>query len=246
MDISIKTVIVCSMMAFSGVALRAETTELQEARANATVLVGGVRSAPNNDNFLNIEGSGNPGFFSFGVAEFDLSGFAPAPETVDSVNSIQLVFTQSNASFTKDGNLAFYITTDLDASIAAGSTNLKYDSTNDPERGLGSQLQDLYFLGTGVFTQVGTGSQDTYTFTLSGAAQAYVREQFVNGGVFRIVIAPDNAAVAATWAGFNNNSNPGPQVSFEYTSVPEASSVSLLMLGGMALAGWRRRQTVLA
>jgi len=233
------------MMAISGGFLRAETTEKIEATSNATVQTTGVRTGANNINFLNVEGSNNNAFASFGLVEFDFMQFGLTPETVDSVNSIQLVFTESNASFTRPGSLAFFITTDLDASLSSGSPTPFFDA-GDTQYGIGAQLSDLYLLGTGSFNtsgNTGSGTQDTYTFSLSGAAQAYVREQIINGERFRIVIAPNGSpGVAATWAGYNHNTYSGPQVSFTYTSVPEASAATLMMFGGTFLAGLRRRR----
>src|SRR6202011_1757423 len=86
---------------------------------------------------------------------------------------LSLTLTQSNAAFSNNGALQFYLTTDTTTSIDAGTSPLFYDAANLPT-GLGSQLGTNYLLGLGTFMPVSTGTQDRFSFSPSGAALSYL------------------------------------------------------------------------
>jgi len=210
---------------------------------NATVQPGGPRTGTNGKRFLNIEGSSNNSFASFGIADFRI----PTGVTFNSGGALSLTLTQANASFTNNGSLAFYLTTDTTDSIDPGSSPFRYQSSATPT-GLGSQLATTYLLGTGNFTQVADGTADLFSFTPSGAALSYLTTQVNTAGLVRLILVPNDAAVAATYAGFSNTTSPGPLLSFTAaTAVPEPVTLSfgaigLGSLGVLAALAHRRKQ----
>jgi hypothetical protein len=184
---------------------------------NATVQPGGPRSGANGKDFFNIEGSSNDPFDSFGVVDFQF----PTGSTFNDGDLLSLTLAQANASFTTDGSLTFYLTTDTTADIEPDTSTLLYDSTDLPS-GLGDQLSTRYLLGTGAFTRGDDGQLDTFTFAPTDAALiSYLMTQISTGGTIRLIIAPDDPTVAATYAGFSNADFQAPGLSVGPVTVPE-------------------------
>ena len=213
-----------------------------DADANATVQPGGPRTGASGTNFMNIEGSDNNAFASFGVIDFT----APTGQPMASVTGLAVTLTESDAAFTTPGGLVFYVTTDTGASIANdGSSSLAFDATDTPG-GLGSQLSTLYTLGTGSFTSTGntnTGQVDTFTFAPDATTAAYLEAQIAAGGTIRIVIAATDATTAATFAGATNTTLAGPQLTITTNAVPEPATIGMVGFGGIALMIAARRRT---
>ena len=211
----------------------ADTTSAT-ASLSSTVQVAGPRSGSNGTNFLNVEGSNNGSFASFGVLDFSTSAFNLAfPATA--VSSLTLSLTESNSAFTTaSGGLNFYLVTDTTTSITAGSSPLVYQTANAPE-GLGTQLGTTPFLlGAGTFSansgSTGSGTVDTYSFTLNTSAQTYLLSQLnATGSTVRLVVTPTDATGASTWAGStNSNAASRPQLSLNVT----LDQPSLTWVGG--------------
>jgi hypothetical protein len=81
-----------------------------------------------------------------------------------------------------------------------------------------------------MFTEVANGHTDVFTFTPTGAALAYLTAEIDSAGKIRLIVAPDDANVAATYAGFSNTSVAGPMLTISSPlSVPEPSTVLLLV-----------------
>jgi len=205
---------------------------------NATIQPSGPRPGTNGKMFFNMEGSSNGTFSDFGVLDFQTpSGviFGPGQE-------LSLAVTQDNAACTANGSLAFYVSTDTTADIEPGPSPLAFDSSSLPT-GLGTQLDPKYLLGIGMFTQVTSGQTDVFTFTPTGAALSYLTTEIDSAGPIRLIVAPDDANVAATYAGFSNTDFAGPMLTISSpASVPEPSTF-LLLLGSLVALVFAYRRT---
>ncbi len=208
---------------------------------NSTVQPGGPRTGNNGQRFLNIEGSGNGTFASFGVVDFRAS------QAAGMVDSLSLILTENNAGFTAPGALSFFVSTNTSTNIDAGTSPLTYQASPADSTGIGTQLSTLYRLGSGAFTTTGnvmSGQVDTYKFALAGALQAYLTSQVNAGRTIRVVIGAADATVAATYSGFTNTgtNTPGPAltVGVPTAAVPEPTSLALLTIGGLAVVGLAR------
>jgi hypothetical protein len=201
---------------------------------NATVQAAGPRTGANGKSFFNMEGSSNGSFASFGVVDFQ----TPAGVAFGPGGMLSLTLTQANAAFTTFGQLAFYLSTDTTTSIDPGTSPLAFDaSASDLPTGLGSQLNTKYLLGSGTFTEVANGHQDIFSFTPTGAALSYLMTEIDAAGKVRLIIAPNDASVAATYAGFSNTNFHGP----ELTITPEPSTLAL-EVGLLFAMGCARRR----
>jgi hypothetical protein len=243
--------LVLAVLGVSGLSARAASIT-SSATDNATVQPSGPRSGSNGQIFFNMENSTNGSFASFGVVDFPVA----ANPTVVGVVSLSLTLVQDNAAFTSNGALRFFLTEDTTTNIDAGTSPLVFNATSLPN-GIGSQLSPTFLLGTGTFVQgtqqatnggsIGSGKVDTYTFALSTlpvAAQNYLVGKIDSGGTIRLIVAPDDALVAATYAGFRDSFYPGPRLAIVAITPEPASVVSLgLGLCGLAYVLARRRAT---
>ncbi len=230
-----RPIAVFAMMVTFGVSAQAEFVGGQEATDNATVQPAGPRPGGNGKNFFNIQGSDNNQFASFGVADFAAVDISALSNSVASINSVTFSLVQSNAGFSTTGPLNFWFTSDLATDIQPGSSLAFDPSAGALPDGVGTQLADLFFVGSGTYTLANTGDVDMFTFdSLSAATEAFLVNQLNMSNALRAVITPDNATVSATYAGFSNNTLVGPTLSFNVVPVPEPSG---FVLGAVALAG---------
>ena len=212
-----------------------------EATDNATVQPAGPRAGASGKNFYNMEGStaGGASFQSFAVADFTFLG-SPG---VASVSNVSLQMTQSNAAFSHAGPMSFYLTTNTASNIIqpGDPAQVKYvDPTFNGAAAVDLALKPLTLVGTGTFTVVATGTTDT--FPLDPAILAPLLNVVKNGGTLRLVMTPDDAATAATYAGFSNATLPGPTLVYD-TAVPEPACLTLMGLGVLGVLAARRRHT---
>lgn len=190
---------------------------------SATVRPDGPRPGTSGTNFLNVEGTDNGAFASWGVVDFNVDDFNFAFPVTD-VTNLSFSLTENNAAFTTaNGGLNFYLTTDTSTSIANdGSSPLFFDTNFSPE-GLGSQLATTYLLGSGNFSSnsgsMGTGTIDTYSLSLTGDAYTYFLGQLnTASSTIRLVITPTDAAGASTWSGGTNATlTARPKLTFDAT-----------------------------
>jgi hypothetical protein len=189
------------------------------------------------DFFFNAEGSNNGTFASFAVADF--SGLHAGITSLSQLKQFQLQLTEDNAGFTTAGKIGVYLSTDTTTNIGLGSA-LKFQSSSLPQ-GLGTQLNGAVnnLLGTFSFPTTGSGSSgqiDTIDLTsglssLSSSAQTTLLNALNNKGAIRLVVAPEDPNVSATYAGINNFSFPHGAPVLSAAAAPEPSSLLLLALG---------------
>ncbi len=235
--------IAITFLALSGLAAPAGAAfETVNAVDNATIQATGPRTGGSGRAFLNFEGSNNNNFASFGVVDFTTTAPSPAASTI---SSIVLTLTESNAQFSAAGRLEFFVAADTTTLIDAGTSPLKYNASSLPT-GLNGQLSPI-FLGNGTYTKIATGTKDTFTFTPTGSAATTLLNEF-NAGKIRLIVAPGDATVAATYAGFTNTNTatPGPSltVNFGANGVPEPAGVVLMGMGALGMFGVVGRRLV--
>ena len=208
---------------------------------NATVQPAGPRAAPNGKTFYNLEGSSAAANSSFGVIDFSFSGIT-LPSTPTNIAGATLNLTESNSAFSAAGPVSVYLasTAANTVSIESTNTNLNYVGTNNGLASVDTDLGTLTLLGSGTFTNTGTGNPDLYSLSFTGSALSQLISTLSAKGTLRLVMTPDAATTAATWAGFSNSTfgTPGPSLGF-FAVVPEPTSLALLGLGGLLLVGRR-------
>jgi hypothetical protein len=177
---------------------------------NATVQPAGARPGDNGKRFFNAEGNGAGAFSSFGVADFILPSHEDSDSEGESIRMLTVTLTQSNAGFTHDGGLHFWLTTDTTTDIQPSDTPAVIFVSQDDPDGLDGQLAPRFSLGSGSFVQVDDGQVDAYSFRLSRQAARYLQQQIRRGGTIRILVSPADSSVAATYAGFSNVDFTGP------------------------------------
>lgn len=204
---------------------------------NATIQPGGPRSGTNGKRFFNMEGSVNGSFASYGVIDFK---FAAAPAQ-PAFTALTLALFQSNASFTANGGLNFYLDTNTTADIQPGTSPLLYAGTGEgTSTNVANGQLTLLSLGAGAFTQATNGAEDDFTFALSPSLAAILKTDVQNNAIVRLVVTPGTAGVAATYAGATNTT---PErltlttaVTAPPTATPEPASIAILALGLALLA----------
>ena len=199
--------------------------------------------------YMDVEGSGNGSFASFGVIDFNGDGIPEVsdanfnPEIVNLLDpNIVLGLTDASFPQTRAGTLDFFLS-DSNAPLSG----LKYQTSDTSQTaGVGSQLGDLYFLGSSPYTSTAAtipGALDNYSLTLpSGAAQNYFLQQLNNGGNIRFVVTDPNAdREVGSFQGATKDSPPA--LTFT-AAVPEANTPALLLVGllGLAAVGVARRR----
>jgi predicted extracellular nuclease/2',3'-cyclic-nucleotide 2'-phosphodiesterase (5'-nucleotidase family) len=187
----------------------------QEALDNATVQPEGPRSGSDGNTFFNIEGSANDQFASFGVVDFSFADANLGLTAVD-VTDFDLELTQSNAGFTTSGPISIYLTDATDVSIQDDSS-ITYQEDNNGLESVDPAFTNLSLLGSFDFIQTSTGDTDSLNLLsdLDAAEETQILDRLNNGDPLRLVVTPDNPDVAATYAGFANEDNPGPTISLE-------------------------------
>ena len=150
--------------------------------------------------------------------------------------------TDAAFSQTRPGTLDFFL-----ADNNTPLYNLAYDPTDTSRTaGVGSQLGDLYFLGSFAYTSLSpaaAGTLDTYNLTLpGGAALDYFRQQLNAGGNIRFVVTDPNADREV--GSFQGAAKDSPPALTFTAAVPEANTPALLLVGllGLAAVGATRRR----
>lgn len=169
---------------------------------NGTIQAGGPSSSPW---FHNAQVAGD--FAAYGISTFTIGADAFDVAEVTSIDSVTISYTQSNAGFTTDGPVEFFITFDP-AAAGADYSALAHD-------GSASGVNDDHFsdsptaqsVATGTFTEVESGTVDTYTLDVS-AVEAELIAAINDGSGFSIILSANGAEGAVTYAGIQNNGFP--------------------------------------
>ncbi len=215
-----------------------------EAFDNATVQPGGPRSGANGKIFFNVESDAYGSFASYAVADFNF-GLQPP---IDFVIGATLKLTQSNSSFTQSGFVAIALDTNpIPANIQPGTSPLAFVPSATPP-GFGTDADEaqgdltldyLYnantFFDIFLFQEISSGTVDFYSLQFLPWQEEAIRNRINSGGNIRLIIAPADPTVAATWAGFSHSSSAGPTLELFVSQVPEPSSLLLALLACSAL-----------
>lgn len=181
-----------------------------EASHNVTVQPAGPRQGANGLRFFNIEGNNYGAFASYGVTEFNVASLGIVG-TVTDVSRLTLRLVAANAAFSYDGVCNIWLTNDTVTSAAQSGSPLIFDA-NFLWDGLGTQLDTKWNLGQ-IMYEVAPGSGATFTLdvnALPAAAKTYLINQLNSGSIVRMIVSPNENFVAATFAGYDNNTYSGP------------------------------------
>jgi len=213
----------------------AEASVITTLVEDSIVQPGGVRTTNGGttlvDYFFNAEGSSNNSFASFAPVDFSVPSGA---HILSTGVTLTLKLTEDNAAFTTPGMLDILLATDTTTNIGLGSP-LAFQTSSLPH-GVGTQLNNPAVLGSFSFPtsgNVNSGQVDTITLTPTGAQLTYLVNQVNTNGDIRLVLAPADANVAATYGGIGNSSFAGPQLTITDSSdaVPEPATVFLSLVG---------------
>jgi hypothetical protein len=157
---------------------------------SATINVSGPRPG---GAYLNAEGAGTGKYESFGVVDFGLMKATAG-------HKLKLTLVQSNAAFTKDGPIKFFI---CDGSAPVSS--LKFNDKKPVT--FGAESMHLISLGSTSF-KMGAAKTDSFSFPLTSAIQKLLK----TSKNVRVVIEPAAPSVAATYAGFQHKTAKHPML----------------------------------
>lgn len=194
-----KFIALAALVALAGSALAQFSARAVD---NATIQPGGPRSGSNGKRFFNIEGNDYGQFASWGVLDFNSTDLGIGFQ-VNDITSLVLRLYDRPAGFSANGNVNFYITENTLADIQPGTSTLIFQSGDLPE-GLAGQMDPIYYLGTGSYTVGTRGDIIEYTLTLDANSRAYLISQINAGGRIRLVVAPAENSVAATYSGYTD------------------------------------------
>ncbi len=227
---------ILSLLIVTAPVARATTIEASD---NATVQPGGPRSGTSGKAFFNVEGSNNGTFASYGVVDFNLAGLGLDP--VADVENVVLKLTESNAGFSLNGPMSFYFTASTGINIQPGTSPAAYQSGNNGLASVGGTFGSLTYLGSGNYTNTSNGTVESFPLSFSGAALTGFVDAINNGTTLRLIVTPDSASTAATYAGNTNFTYAGPTLTFDAVTVPEPSTLVLAPLSMLLAALGRRR-----
>lgn len=183
--------------------------------------------------YFNVQGSSHGRFASYGVLDFDL----PVLPAADSLSESKLVLAQSLASFTTDGDVGVYLSRELAVS------NPRYQAGKVGREAVGSAFGDLIKLSDYFFWADSDGYDDAIAL-FQGPAEAYLLSLLGSGGTLRLLVVPESASVAATWAGRYHDYlyEPRLELTITDTPIPEPeANLGILLLCGLGILGARRK-----
>jgi hypothetical protein len=225
----------------------AQVTQSLTALSNGTIRNTGPTTSPW---FHNAQAPGSE-FESYGISSFQFTAANFGYSSVTGITSAQISYMQSNAGFTADGGLEFYVS--FDSNVGAGNYGgLIHNSTGAGlDDGQFTDAPSMQSLGTGTFTETATGDVDTYMLSFAGALETALVDAINNGDGFSIIIGVPSGSTAATYAGIESNryvANGGLEpdskmTNLTITAVPEPSVFAALAgLACLGLVALRRRR----
>ena len=150
--------------------------------------------------FFNVQGD-NDAFTVYSLVDFDTSSIGE----ISAIDSLSIELTQSNAFFSANGGLEFFLASDTRVvDLDDPARYISAQGTGGANTGadvVGSAFGTLFPLGTGMYTETATGDVDTIAFSLDAAGEAFAVSQINSGGLLRIIATPADVAVQATYSG---------------------------------------------
>jgi hypothetical protein len=147
------------------------------ATKSLTVQPAGPRGGEAGSRYLNVEGTKNERYASFGLLVFQL----PQGESQQGdVKDLSLRLVRSVPRFAKDGTVRFFLAEPVDRGTDT-LAGLKFDESS--LNGVGKDaFKASHPLGSGTFSKVKTGQVDTSKLTPDEAGRAYLRGRLKAGG----------------------------------------------------------------
>ena len=191
----------------------------QPATTTFTVRPSGPVTGGTGVNSLDVEGTSNGSFASFGIIDINLAGVLSADEIASRVEDVRLTLVQDNESFTDDGPISVYVASSAAAAVNINSS-IRYQSGRNGIDCVPSVLSDDAVRSC-VFPSVHhtvnnvnlpDGSSDD-VMLYGDAIRTALTVAMSEGGSVRLIVVPEHPQTAATFAGFNNASFSGPTIS---------------------------------
>jgi hypothetical protein len=175
-------------------------TALAEIKATATrsltVQPAGPRQGEAGSRYFNVEGVKKERYASYGVLVFEVP---KGEDRAVAVETMRLRLVQSNARFTQDGKVRFFLAEPADRGTDP-LAGLKFEA-GSPGGVARDAFKALHPLGSGTFKKVETGHADTFELKPDEAGKRDLRDRLKAGGTILIVAIPEEEEVAATYFG---------------------------------------------
>jgi len=191
--------------------------------------------------FFNVQGDDDQ-FTVYSLVDFDSSQLGLTGLSTGQVASISLGLTQSNAGFSTNGGLEFFLASDTRAITLSDTARYLSDGDNVGAEVVGSSFGTLYSLGTAVFTQTNTGDVDDFSLSLDTVGEQFLVDQINSGGILRVIGTPTDLGVAATYSGANSLLDPPSPPTLTITAIPEPNFALALGVGCCIIGCKRRRR----
>jgi hypothetical protein len=183
-----------TLMAAPGLAAFAEIEAT--ATQSLTVQPAGPRQGEAGSRYFNIEGVKKERYASYGVLVFELP---KGEDRAGAVEAMSLRLVQSNARFTQDGKVRYFLAEPPDGGTEP-LAGLKFEA-GSPGGVSKEAFKALHPLGSGTFMTVETGHADTLELKPDDAGKRYLRDRIKAGGMILLVAVPEDEEVAATYFG---------------------------------------------
>ena len=215
---------------------------------SGAIQASGLRTGSEGTNFFSAANKNNGAFSSYGLLDFSNPSLGII---VASFTSITLTLFDAPAPFSAAASLGFYFVTD---STTDYSNFTFVSDSNTPDNLAGVDTSQyaggtqFIYLGSGTYTPGSAGTAIPYVFNPDATASSAITSAVNSGSSLRFLITPDNASVATEAARYTGFANPTPpELTGEYTAVPEPTTLVLIgfSVGGLVLVR-RRRASITA